>query len=99
MACYLFFITMGKKNVVLVHVTKWINIKNIFSEKIHIEKATQIPYSPCLLGESTSIKFVQMSENLSNSLKKNWMRTGKKIHSYNLTIAESGSGAVDYITM
>jgi hypothetical protein len=40
-----------------------------------------------------------MSENLSNSLKKYWMRMGKKAFSYNWTIAESGSGAVDYIIM
>ena len=48
MACYLCLITMGEKNVVLIYVTKWINIKNILSEKTHIEKATQIPYSRLL---------------------------------------------------
>ena len=39
-----------------------------------------------------------MSENLSNS-QKILDEDGKKIFSYNWTIAESGSGAVDYIIM
>ena len=97
MAYYLFLITMGEKNVVLIHVTKWINIKNIFSEKNPYRKGHPDPiiHHVCF----TSTKFVQMSENLSNSLKKYWMRMGKKAFSYNWTIAESGSAAVDYIIM
>ena len=72
------------------------NIANIFSEEIHAEKATRIPHSLCLLYTH---QVCPMSENLSNGLKQNWMRMGKKTHSYNWTVAESGSGAMDYVIM
>ena len=75
MACYLFLITVQKKkNAGFTHFTTWINIKTIFSEKYPYRKGHTDPiFAVCF----KSIKFVQITENLSNILKKK-KKDGKK---------------------
>ena len=77
MACYLFLITVQKKkkNAGFTHFTTWINIKTIFSEKYPYRKGHTDPiFAVCF----KSIKFVQITENLSNILKKKKKKEGKK---------------------
>ena len=89
MACYLFLITVQKKkNAGFTHFTTWINIKTIFSlEKYPYRKGHTDPiFAICF----KSIKFVQITENLSNILKKK--RWEEKLYSYNWTITEREVG-------
>ena len=74
MACYLFLITVQKKkNAGVTHFTTLINIKTIFSEKYPYRKGHTDPiFAVCF----EFIKFVQITENLSNILKKK--KDGKK---------------------
>ena len=94
MACYLFLITVQKKkNAGFTHFTTWINIKTIFSEKYPYRKGHTDPiFAVCF----KSIKFVQITENLSNILKKK-KKMGRKIIFIQLNNYWKGSGAVDYI--
>ena len=76
-----------KKNTGFTHFTTWINIKTIFSEKYPYRKGHADPiFTVCF----KSIKFVQITENLSNILKKK--RWEEKLYSYNWTTAEREVG-------
>ena len=83
-----------KKNTGFTHFTTWINIKTILSEKYPYRKGHADPiFTVCF----KSIKFVQITENLSNIVKKK--KVGRKVIFIQLNNCWKGSGAVDYIIL